>query len=301
MKAQIENRRLRSCLWLVSLLQRHRELTYAEINAYWCADADISGGSDLPRRTFTDYCHVIEDTLGMLIECNRRGNTYSIGATSDGTLSQWLISSFSVSQLVRESEEVRDRIILGLPPSGMGYFNTIVEAFRNNCCIRITYQKFDGVEPYDCHLQPYCLKIHQQRWYLLAIKDHGTRPVTFALDRMKHVELLHDEIFMVEDGFSAQEYYKGSFGVWTQEGEAPEVLLRAYGSERNYLRTLPLHASQREVKTAADYSDFVLKCFPTRDLLLHLLSHGQGLEVLSPDSLRRDMAHEVRLMMERYG
>lgn len=301
MDTLIENRKLRGCLWIVNMLQKYGRLKLSELSQYWLEDTDISRGVMLGRRTFFNYRLAIQDMLGIVIECDKPTNTYYIKMQDDNALSNWLVSSFNVGQLVTDRQEVRNRILLDAPPSGMEHFSTIVESFRRNCCLRVTYQKFDGMEPYDCHLQPYCLRIHQHRLYLLAVKNHGTHPVTFALDRMKQVELLRDDAFAPADGFSAQEYYRNSYGIWTQEGEVPELRLRAYGNERNYLRTLPLHASQREVMATADYSDFVLTCYPTRDLLLHLLSHGQGLEVLAPDSLRQEMAQEVRSMMERYG
>lgn len=215
-------------------------------------------------------------------------------------ISSWLISSFNVGRLVMDSQEVKNRIVLADPPSGMLYFNTVVEAFRRNCCLMVTYQKFDDSEPYECHLQPYCLKLYEQRWYLLAVKDHGNHPLTFALDRMRRLELLPADLFMLSEDFCPQKYYQECFGVWTCEGDAPVIRVRAYGKERGYIRTLPLHASQHEVAVTDDYSDFEIRCHPTRDLLLHLLAHGRGLEVLEPADFRQAVAEEARECARRY-
>lgn len=301
MEAMIENRKLRSCLWIVNVLQKHHRLTLAEIGDYWQRDETISLGLMLSRRTFFNYRSAIQDMLGIVIDCDKATNTYYINLEEGSKLSNWLISSFNISQLMTDSQEVRERILLDAPPSGAEHFTTVVEAFRRQCCLKVTYQKFDEAEPYECHLQPYCLKIHQQRWYLLAVKNHGVHAATFALDRMLRVELLHDEAFLPPAAFSAQDFYGSCFGVWTGEGEVPRIRLRAYGNERNYLRTLPLHASQREVVKDDDYSDFEVNCYTTRDLLLHLLSHGRGLEVLEPAEFREAMKQEVIGMFERYG
>lgn len=300
MQTMFENRQLRSCLWIINILQRYGKMTLSEIRSCWQDDEAISQGNDLPRRTFFNYRATIQDVFGILIDCDKSTNTYYINVSADQTLGNWLISSFNIGQLVMDSEAVRERILLDPPPSGMPHFNTIVESFRRNCCLMIMYQKFSGEEPYECHLQPYCLKIHQQRWYLLAVKNHGTRPATFALDRIQSVKLLPDDHFLPEEGFSPHSYYEQSFGVWAMEGEAPVIRLRAYGNERNYLRTLPLHASQREETVTEFYSDFRIQCFPTRDLLLHLLSHGQGIEVLGPAEFREQVADELSKMMMRY-
>lgn len=301
MRAQIENRRLRSCLWIVALLQKHLRLTFAEINQYWQQDEDISGGLSLPRRTFTDYQHVIQDTLGVIIECDKRTNTYNIALQDDGGLSEWLISSFSVGQLVQESQAVRDRILLGNAPQGMQYFNLIVESIRRGCCLEAGYKKFEDAEPYHCHLRPYCLKYYGERWYLLAIKDDGAHPITLALDRMTEMRLLSEDLWQPEETFSPAQHYANSFGIWGAEGEPPVIRLRVYGRERNYLRTQPLHHSQKERVIDDETSDFTLRCHPTRDLLLHLLSHGRGIEVIEPRQLREEMVEELRGMADHYG
>ena len=300
METMIESRKMRSCMWIVNILQKHGRLTLAQLREFWQDDVDISRGMPLPRRTFFDYRNAIQDMLGIVVDCDKPTNTYYLNEGVGRDLSKWLISSFNVSQLVRENEEVRDRILLESPPSGMEHFQSIVEALRRQCCMLVTYQKFDDSDPYECHLQPYCLKLHQQRWYLLAVKDHGTRAVTFALDRIKHIDLMHSEKSPLPDGFTAQDYYGNCYGVWTGEGEVPAVRLRAYGNECKYLRSLPLHPSQREVLTCDAYADFELHCYTTRELLLHLLSHGSGLEVLEPKDFREAVEKEVREMMGKY-
>lgn len=300
MKTLFENRQLRSCLWLVHTLQTNGHLTLAQIGEFWLQDKDISGGVALPRRTFYNYRNTIQDLFGIVIECQSSNNTYYIDVSANDAMSDWIISSFNVGQLVSDSEEVKNRILLDAVPRGMMHFTAVVEAFRRNCCLEMVYQKFDGAEPYTCHLQPYCLKLYQHRWYLLAVKDHGGRLLTFALDRVLRLAPLHDDPFLVDSSFSPSDYYKDSFGIWVGEGEAPEILIRAYGSERNYIRTLPLHASQRETLTTESYSEFSLKCHPTRDLMLHLLSHGRGLEVVAPVQFRQEMAEEIARMAEHY-
>lgn len=314
--AHIENRKLRICLWLVTLLQKHQGLTYDELNHYWQQDEAISDGRSLPKRTFLDYRGAIQDTLGIVVECDRRTNRYSITLQADGGLSEWLISSFSVGLLVEESQAVRDRILLAPSPQGMEHWSLLVESFRRQCCVELWYQKFQDDEP-QCHrLQPYCLKSYGGRWYLLAA--HHEVPtaadgahlqlLTYALDRITQLRLLSHDAFVPDADFSPQAYFANSFGVWASADEPPLIRLRVTGRERHYLRTQPLHASQREVPLrpcddgyAPHTSHFLLRCHATRDLMLALLSHGRDLEVLEPASLRRELAEEVRAMAEHYG
>ena len=78
------------------------------------------------------------------------------------------------------------------------------------------------------------------------------------------------------------------------------IVIRAYPPLTNYLRTLPLHHSQKEVETTPDYADFEFYLRPTFDFRQELLSQGNELEVLKPSKLREEMKKMMMKMLERY-
>jgi predicted DNA-binding transcriptional regulator YafY len=87
------------------------------------------------------------------------------------------------------------------------------------------------------------------------------------------------------------------------------VVIRAHRWTPNYLRTLPLHHSQRELAsgeiTHADssttpYTDFSFDIRPTADFLGQLLSYGDGIEVLEPQELREKMKNLIAENLKRY-
>ena len=88
-----------------------------------------------------------------------------------------------------------------------------------------------------------------------------------------------------------------------------QAVIRAHRWTPNYLRTLPLHHSQREIAsgeiTHADssttpYTDFSFHIRPTADFLGQLLSHGDGIEVLEPQDLREKMRQMIAETLKRY-
>ena len=161
----------------------------------------------------------------------------------------------------------------------------------------MSYQKF-GTEGYERTVCPYALKLFHRRWYLLALNDENQMRI-YALDRMTALELTSQNFTMPED-FSPQQYFAEYFGVLTDGTPMAHVVLRAYGKTPAYLRTLPLHHSQREISTGADYSDFSLDLRPTPDFLGQLLSHGAGIEVREPLALREKMEEMTAEMHKRY-
>lgn len=81
---------------------------------------------------------------------------------------------------------------------------------------------------------------------------------------------------------------------------AEQIVLRAFGREKYYLRDLPLHHTQKELKPrtaevrqqqeAQDFSDFEYHLRPTADFKGQIMSRGAWLKVLQPEWL----AHEIR-------
>jgi hypothetical protein len=76
--------------------------------------------------------------------------------------------------------------------------------------------------------------------------------------------------------------------------------LRAYGAERYYLRDLPIHHSQRVINPTDEYTDFEMKLRPTADFKAHLLSRGQWVEILEPQSLADEIIEWHQKAIDRY-
>ncbi|MBQ8521991.1 MAG: WYL domain-containing protein, partial [Bacteroides sp.] len=78
------------------------------------------------------------------------------------------------------------------------------------------------------------------------------------------------------------------------------IVIRAYPPFTDYLRTLPLHHSQHEVKRTPRYADFEYYIRPTFDFRQELLSQGDEVEVLRPASFRKEMQEMLSRMLGRY-
>ena len=72
------------------------------------------------------------------------------------------------------------------------------------------------------------------------------------------------------------------------------------GYEPYYLRDLPLHHSQREINTTEEYTDFELKLKPTADFKAQLMSRGQWIEIMEPQSLADEIVEWHKNAIERY-
>ncbi len=84
-------------------------------------------------------------------------------------------------------------------------------------------------------------------------------------------------------------------------GEKPEkIILRANQDHKHYLRSLPLHHSQRLIADCGDYADFELYLAPTYDFIMRLLEAGAMVEVIKPAHLRKTMHSWISDMYALY-
>lgn len=173
-------------------------------------------------------------------------------------------------------------------PSAGFFLNDIIDAMKSNSLIEIQYQRYDNAVTRNHRVEPYFIKLYHQRWYLLGRKDDGSM-LTFALDRIKAMTKT-DETFAFDKRINANDYFCDCFGVMKDETKPAErIVLRAYGTEANYLRDLKLHHSQKEIATSDDYSDFELYLRPSMDFRGKLMERSDRLEVIEPQHLAQEI------------
>jgi len=287
-------------IWIINTLKAYRKLTLEELNQKW-QDDKVADGNPLQRSSFNRHRDAILDMFGIIIDCDKKTYKYYISnqdVLCDDSIERWLFSTLTVHGMLADSAAVKERLVLENAPAGEEYFDIIIRAIRTDRRLRIGYKKFQA-EGYEKVVCPYALKLFHQRWYLLARNDEDQMRI-YALDRMTMVELTADTFVMPAD-FSPQAYFSEYYGVLTDETTPmAHVLIRTHKWMPNYLRTLPLHHSQRELTSTPDYTDFSYDIRPTSDFLGELLRHSEGIEVLEPLELRERMRQMIADTLKRY-
>lgn len=297
------NDSLNKYLWLLDIIKRAGKITFEEINEQWVRSV-YSHGEEIPLRTFHRWRDTIERMFDININCERKGGYYyyieNESELTGATFQQWLLDSFYMSNLISESRQLKDRILLEYIPSGREHLSTIIEAIRNKIEISIVHQSYRADSPKEYTVQPYCIKLFNQRWYILGMCKEVDSIRTFGLDRIHSIRHLKTTFEFPTD-FDAVKYYNECFGIVSDDGTKVETIkLKVYGLQRYYLRSLPLHSSQQEIDSADDYSIFQYQVRPTFDFRQALLSKGSEVEVLEPIAFREEMKNEIQNMKNRY-
>ena len=291
-------------IWLVNLLMQNGKLTFEEISMLW-EDSHLGDGKSLPLRTFHQHRKAVEELFGIEIGCTSASDGYRYyiknpQAIQKDKTRQWLLNSFTLSNMIIAGHNMKDRILFENIPGGTEYLQPIIESMQQNKVLELDYQAYGShLETY--HLEPYAMKVYRQRWYVVGRLQEQDAIRLLSLDRI--IDLRQTESsFMVPKDFNAEKYFANSIGVYVNEDLTPQkVRIRAYGKQVEYLRSLPLHRSQEEVLTKHEqYSEFQYRVCITQELTTELLAMGENIEVLEPQELREEMKKRIADCLTRY-
>ncbi len=294
---------LKRYLWLIDTLKCGDEMTFDEIAARWEKSSINDNGSVLSKRTFYNHCQAVSRHFGIDIECRRgRGlNLYRIvnpEAIEENTLTKWALDSFSFGELLLGNSAIADKILLEDVPSGREWLKTTLIALQKNRKLEISYNNAFGYHS-ESVISPLCVKLFKRRWYVLALNSKEQKRI-YSLDRVRDMVLI-DESFTYPKDFVPAEYFRDVFGIVAGvDGKVEDIVIRTYSELPGYLRSLPMHHSQREINSNEEFTDFSLRLKPTFDFIQELLLHRDQLEVLQPQSLRDEMERIIRNMLNHY-
>ena len=298
------NNLLNKYVWLVETIYKAKRITFEEINDRWLG-SEISEGVELALRTFHKWRIAVEEMFGLIIECERKGGYHYYIANAEeletGNIRNWLLNTISVSNLLIDNQHMKDRILLENVPSGQEYLADIIGAMTKGHCINITYQSYWRDEGNTFTVEPYCVKLFRQRWYMVARSPYLDKILVYSLDRILEMETDTEKKFKLPQTFDASMYFDECFGVIAGDGTNVEnVKLKVSVGQANYLRSLPLHRSQQELERTDKYSIFHFRVRPSYDFQQEILWHGEEMEVLEPLWLREEIAGKIEKMWDKY-
>lgn len=287
-------------LWLIELLSYSKGLSKNEIDSRWANSViNDDGETTIPRRTFIRMKDNILCLFDIKIEYDRKEKKYYIENDISGCNknTQFLLSAFAVNQMVSENRDLADRILLENTPTGSNIFlPEITTAMRENRRLSITYQSYEMQTAREFEIEPYALRYFGRRWYVLAHTDFHNSLRLYALDRMNDVKI-SDKLFKLPTDFSADDYFSRYFGMIVTDGKAENIQLKTSDTRAKYLRSLPLHRSQKEIASNL----FELHLVPTDDFINAVRAMGTEVEVVSPDWLRKRLLKEAKDLVKKYS
>lgn len=184
---------------------------------------------------------------------------------------------------------------------GIGHFQALLGAIINKQPLTISYKPF-GKPERSMNIHPYYLKQYNDRWFLVAQTEGFDDLSVLAIDRIDFIKTLH--IPFIKSNVDMEDYFGDSVGVTVfPDRPIEEVRLRVNAKRYPYLATKPIHWSQTELKDEAteEYKVVRLKIRINNELESAILSFGDDVEVLAPESLRLKIGEKIERLARKYN
>ena len=217
---------LQKYTWLIETIRKAGKISLEEISDRWERNKDLSDYKPLSRATFNRWRDAILSQFGIIISCQRAGGyLYYIENPEDideDELKKWMLDSFAVSNLISENLSLKDRILISQIPSARNHLATLLEAMRENHVVTITYCGFNKSESHKFPIEPYCVKLFENRWYVLAHNTRYDDCRIYGLDRIDDLEITA-ETFKIPKDFSAKDYFSDYYGIVTEKNTSVSI------------------------------------------------------------------------------
>ena len=253
----------------------------------------------IPESTFHRWRNTVEELFDIEIRCNAQGEYYIEDADQfrRADLRGRMLNLLSFNNLLKDCHDLRKQIIFEPVAPGEEYLPAIIEGLRDKHVLQVAYQNFIQSEPCTHSVEPYCLKMYRQRWYLIGYSRDRKGIRHFALDRVVAAQPTQDPFTLPED-FDAEEYFKNVCGVTILKDKPEKIIISVNADQVPYFRTLPLHHSQKEIETGMHESKFSYYLIPTEEFLRELRAYGVQVIVRSPDWIVQQFRADNKLLYE---
>jgi len=182
---------------------------------------------------------------------------------------------------------------------GKEFISKLFTAINNKQVLNIIYKDFKYNEAYSFNFHPYYLKQYNSRWFVFG-RNHESEKLdqNVALDRIVSIE--DTALKFIECDIIWDEYFDDFIGVSKPEGAHLEKIeLLFTPSLAPYIVTKPIHSSQI-VKQVEDGLLVKIEVIPNYELEQLILSFGEGVRVLKPQTLVNRIKLRVEQMHNDY-
>jgi proteasome accessory factor B len=283
---------------------RKKASSFEEIQKY-LADQSFNDDEnyEISIRTFQREIKEIASTHGIEINYNRSQRVYEIVYDGNEERNERLMESFEIIDALKISSNLSNHLILEKrKPLGTNNMNYLIHSIKNRNEITFSHTKYWNEEQGSTQrkVQPLALKEARYRWYLIAKDLNDNRVKTFGLDRISNLEITNLK-FILPENFNPEETFRYSFGIINGDNKKPQKIILSFSFEQGkYIKSLPLHHSQKELINNEEEYRIELLLHPTYDFVMELMSIGAEVKILEPVNLKREMIKKLKATLKQY-
>lgn len=261
--------------------------SYSEIADYLSSESELqSYNFNISKRTFQRDLEDIRSLFNIDIQYDFSRKVYYINVEDHSEVNERILEAFDTFNALNITDRLSNYIHFEKRrPQGTENFYGLLHAIKNKVQVKFVYKKYWEDEISERTVEPYALKEFKNRWYLLANDTKDILVKSFALDRLSELEITKTK-FQSSTDFNVVDHFQYCFGIISPTSENPEEVILSFDPfQGKYIKSLPLHETQKIQKDTADELVVKLKLFITHDFIMELLSFGDNVKVIKPNWL----------------
>jgi predicted DNA-binding transcriptional regulator YafY len=181
----------------------------------------------------------------------------------------------------------------------LNYLKMIDDAIRESKELGLRYFSLNSKSTDLRTIDPYFLKKHMGKVYLIAYCHKNDDFRTFSLSRIRGLTF-SGKSFERKINIDEERLFKDSIGIYMGNRNPQQIRLRCHKTILQIIKEHPIHKSQEVILDSDDYFSVKFQSVITEELKRKLMEFGSDLEVLYPNSLIELIKNEAEEILKKY-
>ncbi|WP_339893765.1 WYL domain-containing protein [uncultured Algibacter sp.] len=185
---------------------------------------------------------------------------------------------------------------------GIKYLKPLYLAIKKRDVLRVVFQDFKADKSISFDFHPHVLKQYNRRWFVYGLNStRGIKEWSIPLDeRLIDFDILENADYSESDT-DWDTFFRTMVGVRRMpNAQVQKVILRFHNGRENYFKTKPFQPDYDEFIEEEKQDQIWFETIINLELVQQLLSYGQDVEVLEPESLKNQMREHSKGMGQFY-
>ncbi|MEG2508238.1 MAG: WYL domain-containing protein, partial [Chryseobacterium sp.] len=225
---------------------------YSQLEDYLLTSFEFqdAGVQSYSIRTLQRDIREISRLFNLTIHNKKKGDKrYYIDGRPDMEVDEYnqkLLETFQVNNAINQRPDFAGTVFFeSRKPSGVDHFYDLFFAIRNKRIVEFEHYNYKNKVMTSRKVHPLALKQSKDRWYLIAVDTNDKALKSFGLDRINYLDV-SEKSFREKYNFNLREHFRNAFGVMNLSEQNPEkIVLRCSRHQGEYIRSFPLHHSQK--------------------------------------------------------
>ncbi len=264
-------------------------------------------GFEISERTIQRDIEQIRYEFGIEIKYNRGRNGYFIDYENSVNSESFFgfLEIANTAELLTESlSESKDALKYisfdqGGGLKGIENLAPLLKAIKEQREISFNHFNFYTGKQKKYTIKPYLLKEYQNRWYVVGLLGEKPEFLTFGIDRIENLEV-KVESFTRDKNLNPVELFENTIGVVHSYNSLQEVILSFTPTQGKYIKSLPLHKSQKILVDNNKELRISISVIPNYELKQLILMHGNTVKVIEPKWLADEIKENLAQTLQKY-